>query len=41
MFAGIKYLVLLFCFIQIVETGSNKIGLEKIFGPKKKAATRD
>ena len=41
MFAGIKYLVLLFCFIQIVATGSNKIGLEKIFGPKKKAATRD
>jgi hypothetical protein len=38
MFVGIKYFVLIFCFIQIVanKTGSIKIGLEKIFGPKRK-----
>jgi hypothetical protein len=43
MFAGVKYFVLHFCFIQIVAniTGSIKIGLGKIFGPKRKEGTRD
>jgi hypothetical protein len=43
MFVGVKYLVLMFCFIPFVAniTGSIKIGLGKIFGPKRKEVTRD